>query len=95
MAAYLIFEAGEVLDGAAVAEYVRRVPAVVRQYDGTYLAQGTLEVLEGDHPAVSTVIIAFPSMERLKEFYASAEYAPLKEIRRRGIKGNFLLLNGV
>jgi uncharacterized protein (DUF1330 family) len=87
--------AGEVLDGAAVAEYVRRVPEVVRRYDGTYLAQGTLEVMEGDHPAVNAVIIAFPSMERLKEFYASAEYAPLKALRRAGIKGNFLLLNGV
>lgn len=38
-----------------------------------YLAQGTLDVVAGDHPAVNAVIIAFPSMARLREFYASAE----------------------
>jgi uncharacterized protein (DUF1330 family) len=95
MAAYLIFEAGEVLDGAAVGEYVQRVPEVVRQYDGTYIARGVLDVVEGDHPAANTVIIAFPSMARLKEFYDSPEYAPLKVQRRRGARGNFLLLEGV
>jgi uncharacterized protein (DUF1330 family) len=39
MAAYMVIEA-EVLEPAAYAEYMARVPAVVEKYGGRYLVRG-------------------------------------------------------
>ena len=58
MAAYLIFELGQVADAAAIGEYVERGPAIVQQYGGRYLARGQqAEVVEGDHPPCAMVLI--------------------------------------
>ncbi len=95
MAAYLIFEYGEVTDAAAIQEYVRRGGPIVQRYGGRLLALGQAEVVEGDHPSCKTVLIEFPSMERLKAFHDAPEYAPLKDLRQRAMSGNFLMLEGV
>ena len=96
MAAYLIFELGEVADAAAIDEYIERGPAIVQQYEGRYLARGQqAEVVEGDHRSCGMVLIEFPSMARLKAFYDSPEYTPLRQLRQRAMTGNFLMLGGV
>ncbi len=96
MAAYLIFELGQVADAAAIGEYVERGPAIVQQYGGRYLARGQqAEVVEGDHPPCAMVLIEFPSMAQLKAFYDSPEYTPLRQLRQRAMSGTFLMLEGV
>ena len=60
-------------------EYTSRVSQTIERYGGRYLARGgKVEVLEGDWEPQRLVIVEFGSMERLREFYDSPEYAPLK-----------------
>ena len=41
------------------------------------------------------VIVEFPSMARLREWYASPEYAPALAIRRRALGRRLLFVEGV
>ncbi len=48
MAAYVIAELLDVIDGVGFEEYRQRVPATVEKYGGRFIARrGTLEVLDG------------------------------------------------
>lgn len=95
MAAYLIFEYGEITDGAALAAYRERGGPLVQQHAGRLLAYGQPEVVEGNHPSCFTVLVEFPSMAQLKAFYDSPEYTPLRHLRQGAMTGDFLMLAGV
>ena len=72
----------EVTDAARYEEYQRQVPAYVAAYDGRFVVRGgRSQTLEGSWPTNRVVVIEIPSMTRLLDFYASAEYAPLKSLR--------------
>jgi uncharacterized protein (DUF1330 family) len=72
----------EVTDAARYEEYQRQVPAYVAAYDGRFVVRGgRSQTLEGSWPTHRVVVIEFPSMTRLLDFYDSAEYAPLKSLR--------------
>jgi uncharacterized protein (DUF1330 family) len=83
MAALLIADI-EVTDAARYEEYQRQVPAYVAAYDGRFVVRGgRAQVLEGTWPTRRVVVIEFPSMTRLLDFYDSVEYATLKSLRMR------------
>ncbi len=46
-------------------------------------------VAEGDPTTRRIVIVEFPTMERLKEWYASAEYAKALALRARALDRRF------
>lgn len=95
MAAYL-FAHIEVIDSVAYEEYRRLVPAVIEAHGGRYLSGGAeIEVLEWSHPSGRLVIVEFPNMARLKDFYESDSYRPLTAIRRRSTHSTLLAVNGV
>ena len=95
MAAYVIVDI-EVTDPQAYEEYRTQVPALVAKYGGKYLARGgELEKVEGDWSPTRLVVLEFESMERVKEFYYSEEYEPLKKIRIAATKSNMVLVDGV
>ncbi|MBM4193161.1 MAG: DUF1330 domain-containing protein [Gemmatimonadetes bacterium] len=95
MPAYFIAEV-EVLDPTAFQEYVKGAPATVAQYGGTYIARGgAIEVLEGSWAPKRLTIIRFDSMDRVREWFNSPEYAPLKEIRKRTTRVNLLMTDGL
>jgi len=72
----------EVTDAERYAEYQRQVPAYVAAYDGRFVVRGgRSQTLEGAWPTHRVVVIEFPSMARLLDFYDSVEYAPLKSLR--------------
>jgi uncharacterized protein (DUF1330 family) len=78
MSAYLIVDS-EIVDAASYEEYRKQVPVMLAAYGGKYLVRGgRTELLEGIGEPNRTIVLEFPSMERLKAFYNSAEYAPLK-----------------
>jgi uncharacterized protein (DUF1330 family) len=81
MAAYVIANI-RITDPDRYPEYASGVPQTIERYGGRYLARGgDVEVLEGEWEPQRLVIIEFESMERLREWYDSPEYAPLKRLR--------------
>jgi len=56
---------------------------------------GAREVLEGSWTPKELIIIEFPSMQELKNWYDSAEYRPLIDLRKAAARGNLIAIEGV
>jgi uncharacterized protein (DUF1330 family) len=52
------------------------------------------ESLEGDWNPERIVVLEFPSVERVKEWWSSEEYAPAKAIRQRAARTKMLVVEG-
>jgi uncharacterized protein (DUF1330 family) len=79
----------------AIQRYAEAVPAIVADFDGRYLAPHVQpEILEGDWKPDFVVLIEFPSMTRLREFYDSAAYRPWLELRQKAGDGRIVALEG-
>jgi uncharacterized protein (DUF1330 family) len=95
MAAYLIAQVN-VTDPETFAQYSSRVPGVIEQYGGRYLVRGgTTEAVEGSWTPARLVVVEFPSMEQLKRFYYSDEYAPLIELRKQSAHTDLTFTEGI
>ena len=96
MAAYAISEV-EIYDEQQADRYRELAAASIAQYGGRYLARGVMpQVPEGDwSPDERVVIVEFPSMARLREWYASPEYAPALAIRQAALGRRLLFVEGV
>ncbi len=93
-AAYLIGDI-DVTDPDTYAKYAAGVPDTVAAYGGKYLIRGVSgEVLEGSWTPKRLVVLEFESMEQLKSWYDSAEYADLKKLRQSASKGNLIFAEG-
>ena len=96
MSAYCVFDIREVLDPAALDTYRQGVRATVEQYGGRYVfVGGAVEVVEGEWRPAFPVIIEFPSLERARAWYSSAEYRDLKELRLRGTRSDAVFMEGL
>ena len=77
-------------------EYASRVPQTVERHGGRYLARGgKVEVLEGEWEPQRLVILEFESMERLREWYDSPEYASLKQLRGEVADSQLVVVEGL
>jgi uncharacterized protein (DUF1330 family) len=95
MAAYLIADV-DVKDPGAYEEYKRGVGATIAAFGGRYLTRaGATEVLEGDRVPGRLVVIEFPSAERIRAWYDSPQYRPLKEVRRRSAESTLIIAEGI
>ncbi|HEY7710379.1 MAG TPA: DUF1330 domain-containing protein [Candidatus Entotheonella sp.] len=95
MAAYLIAQVN-VTDPETFAQYSSRVPGVIEQYGGRYLVRGgATEAVEGAWTPTRLVVVEFPSMEQLKRFYHSDEYAPLIELRNQSARTDMTFAEGI
>ena len=83
MTAYLIAE-HIITDAERFDEYRRKVAPTIARFGGRYLTKpGTHALPEGGHWAPErVVIIEFPDMQALNDWYTSVEYAPLKALRK-------------
>ncbi len=94
MPAFLIANI-DVTDPAKFEDYRARVPAVIAQYGGTYRVRGgAMETVEGASPFKRLVVLEFPTMAGLKEFYHSPEYAPLIALRQSASSGDVVMVEG-
>ena len=94
MAAYVIGEI-DVTDPETYDQYRKQVLATVQKHGGRFLARGgRAETLEGGAAPKRVVVLEFPSYEQALEWYRSAEYAPLIELRQRASRGRLVLLEG-
>jgi uncharacterized protein (DUF1330 family) len=95
MAAYLIAQV-KVTDPEIFAKYSSQVPGVIEQYGGRYLVRGgATEAVEGSWTPARLVVVEFPSMEQLKRFYHSDEYAPLIELRNQSAHTDLTFAEGI
>ena len=76
-------------------EYQQKVPALVARYGGKYLARaGVLHPLEGDLGIKRMIIVEFESMDAARQFYDSAEYAPLLKLRKETTRSHVAFVEG-
>ena len=95
MAAYLLAQV-EVHDMEQYRKYTAQTPALIEKYGGRFLARGgEVVTLEGDAPASRLVLIEFPSLKTVQDFYNSEAYQEVKQLRLPASTASFLALEGV
>ena len=94
MSGYIIASI-KVHDSQEYKEYLAGFMDAFRPYDGEILvATDDLEVLEGEWPAVRTVVMKFSSIDRAREWYESAQYQKIAQHRFRAATSNVILVDG-
>ena len=95
MPAYSITEV-ETVDQDQATKYVRLARSAVSRYGGRYLALAATPVAaEGPWPTGQRlVIIEFPDMDRLKDWYDSPEYAPARVLAKTALRRRLLFVDG-
>jgi uncharacterized protein (DUF1330 family) len=94
MSAYVIVDV-VVSDTDRYEEYKRLAGPTVGQYDGRYVVRGGhAENLEGGWEPHRVVVLEFPSVQRAKEWWSSAEYAPAKAIRQAVASSEMIVVEG-
>jgi uncharacterized protein (DUF1330 family) len=94
MAAYLIADT-QITDPQAYDEYKRQVASTLAKFGGRFIVRGGKhELLEGEWQVHRLVVIEFPSMEALKSWYGSPEYAPLIALRQRASTAVLVAVEG-
>jgi uncharacterized protein (DUF1330 family) len=95
MAAYLIADI-DVTDAQTYERYKNGVGETIAAFGGRYVARGgATVVLEGDWTPKRLVIVEFPSMARLHEWYESPKYRPFLELRKRASVSRLVALEGL
>lgn len=95
MAAYLIAHI-DVKDPVRYKDYIKMSPVSIEKYGGRFIARGgRTESLEGEWQPKRLVIVEFPSVERAKEWWASAEYADAKALRQSTSTGDLVVVEGL
>jgi uncharacterized protein (DUF1330 family) len=95
MVAYVIVEA-KVLDEQALNDYGSIAKPSILQYGGRYLVfslDGAV-ALEGLKPN-GIAVVEFPTIERLKEWYASPEYAPALKLMPKALDRRMICVEGL
>lgn len=94
MAAYLIADV-HVENADSYAEYRRQVLPLIERHGGRFIVRGGAhETLEGDWRPARLVIIEFPSMAVLKQWYSSPEYKKLIDLRQDASSGSLVAVEG-
>ncbi len=95
MSAYVLVELS-VTDREKMMPYIEAVDATVTNHGGKYLVRSPdAEVVEGNigqHPM--KVLLEFPNMAKVKEWYASPEYQAIIPARTDNSTGNMLFVEG-
>ncbi|MFE0105504.1 DUF1330 domain-containing protein [Streptomyces sp. NPDC059009] len=95
MSAYVICNLFPTTMNEDIVTYIERVQDTFGPYGGRFLVHGgTSEVVEGEW-AGDMIVVEFPDMGSLKEWYASAAYQEIVRLRTDHIRGNMMFVDGV
>jgi uncharacterized protein (DUF1330 family) len=94
--AYVISEV-RIVDTEAAERYVSLAEASIARHGGRYVARAAVpEVPEGDwDEGRRVVIVEFPTMEKLKEWHTSDDYAEALAISAKGLDRRLLFVPGL
>jgi uncharacterized protein (DUF1330 family) len=85
----------QIHDRETYREYATKVGTTVAGYGGRLLvATSRVEVKEGTLEYPRTVIGEFPSLERARAWYESAEYQAIAPLRRASTTGPVFIVEG-
>ena len=94
MPVYLIIDIA-IIDQDVYGEFVARVPAVVEQYGGRYLARSSeVSTMVGDWQPERIVLIEFESIVQVQEFFASPEYLAIVPLREQSAATRAIIVEG-
>ena len=94
MPGYLIANV-KVTDPEGFERYRAGVPAVIAQFGGRYAVRGgAMERLENADGFNRIVVLEFPSLDAVRAFYFSPEYAPLLKLRIETTESQVMLVDG-
>jgi uncharacterized protein (DUF1330 family) len=95
MPAY-VFSEVEVRDAAGFEAYRTIAAKAIAHFGGRYLVRGgAASVAEGGPPPKTLIVVEFPSMERLREWYVSPEYAEALKVRQTAFERRLIFVEGV
>ena len=95
MAAYILVNV-KVTDAARYEGYKQLAQRAVERHGGRYLARGgETAILEGSWQPDRIVVLEFPTLERAREFYRSAEYAAARKARSGCAEMKMIAVAGV
>lgn len=95
MAAYAIVDL-DIFDIADYLEYQRRLRPLLEAAGGRYLVRGgEFEVIEGEYRPQRIILVEFPSMEALRDFYESDAYRDLEKQRKACSRAIMVAVRGV
>jgi uncharacterized protein (DUF1330 family) len=94
MPVYLIIDI-TVIDPDVFGEFMERMPAVVEQYGGSYLARSSeVSTMVGDWQPERIVLIEFESIEQVQEFFAAPEYLAIVPLREHSATTRVIIVEG-
>ncbi|MBO8199981.1 DUF1330 domain-containing protein [Streptomyces smyrnaeus] len=94
MPAYVIINV-DVLDEQAGLAYAPVAQESILSHGGRYLAAGpTPEPVEGTWDSSRVVVLEFPDMDRIREWYDSPEYRRARRIRQDKVRVGMLFVEG-
>ena len=77
-------------------KYIDKVTPIVKKFGGEYIVRGgKLENVEGNWSYERTVVLKFPTYQKVKEWHDSDEYKPIKKIREDNSECNAIIVEGV
>jgi uncharacterized protein (DUF1330 family) len=96
MAVYMIVEAKEISDEKRYGEYIKKVPATIEKFGGTYLARGgKVTVVSGDWEPSRLIIVQFESMDKFRAWWGSPDYRAIAPLREGSAVTNAVVIEGI
>ena len=95
MPAYVIAHI-DVKDPVRYENYKKMSPVSIEKFGGRFIARGgKTEVLEGSWQPKRLVLLEFPSVERAREWWASDDYRPARDLRQATSTGDLIVVEGL
>jgi len=95
MPAFVISEV-EIVDESAATQYRQLAAASIAAYGGRYLVRAAqAQVAEGEPTTRRAVIVEFPSIERIHEWYSSPEYSKALKFRDTALVRRLMFVDGL
>jgi uncharacterized protein (DUF1330 family) len=96
MSAYVISEVDDVRDPAGFEVYRSLAAKTIARYGGRYLIRGgAADLIEGGPPPKTIIVVEFPTMQGLREWYASPEYAEALKVQQTAFDRRLIFVEGV